>query len=64
MVPVRTAIDAEFDRYVERHKAELASESIGVGEGFDFQLFDRAQLTSSDTRLALSGIVPRDLVLD
>ncbi len=59
MAPVKTAIDAEFDRYVERHKAELASESIGVGEIFDFQLFDRAQLISPDTRFALSGIVNR-----
>src|SRR5437773_12564850 len=50
MAPVKTAIDAEFDRYVERHKAELPAESIGVGEAFDFQLFDRTQLTSSDTR--------------
>src|SRR5262245_47927153 len=40
MAPVKAAVDAEFDRYVERHKAELASESIGVAETFDFQLFD------------------------
>jgi hypothetical protein len=59
MAPVKTTIDAEFDRYVERHKAELPSESIGVGENFDFQLFDRTQLTSGDTRFALSGIVNR-----
>jgi hypothetical protein len=59
MAPVKAAIDAEFDRYVARHKAELPDETIGVGEAFDFQLFDRAQLTSSDTRFALSGIVNR-----
>jgi hypothetical protein len=59
MVPVKAAIDAEFDRYVARHKAELPDETIGVGEAFNFQLFDRAQLTSSDTRFVLSGIVNR-----
>src|SRR5258708_3744411 len=59
MVPVRQAIDAEFDRYVAKHKASLPNESIGVGDGFDFQLFDRAQLTSPDTRFVLAGIVNR-----
>jgi hypothetical protein len=59
MAPVKAAIDAEFDRYVARHKAELPDETIGVGEAFDFQLFDRAQLTSSDARFVLSGIVNR-----
>ena len=46
MTPVRQAIDGEFDRYVARHKASLPKETIGVGEGFDFQLFDRALLYS------------------
>jgi hypothetical protein len=59
MVPVRQAIDAEFDRYIAKHKASLPNESIGVGDGFDFQLFDRAQLYSPDTRFVLSGIVNR-----
>jgi hypothetical protein len=36
MVPVRQAIDGEFDRYVARHGANLPKETIGVGEGFDF----------------------------
>ena len=40
-------------------RPSLPAESIGVGEGFDFQLFDRAQLTSPDTRFALAGIVNR-----
>src|SRR5262249_46742438 len=40
-------------------KIELPSESIGVGSGFAFQLFDRAQLYSADTRFVLSGIVNR-----
>jgi len=59
MAPIKAAIDAEFERYIARHKAELSGESIGVGEGFDFQLFDRAQLTSGDTRFVLAGIVNR-----
>ncbi|MBR0988850.1 hypothetical protein [Bradyrhizobium liaoningense] len=53
------AIDAEFDRYIIRQKAAYPSESIGVGEGFDVQLFDRAVLKSRDTRFVLAGIVNR-----
>src|ERR1700743_2444871 len=59
MAPVRQAIDAEFDRYIIGHKAELPNQSIGVGDSFDFQLFDRAQLYSADARFVLSGIVNR-----
>jgi mono/diheme cytochrome c family protein len=59
MVPVRKALDAEFDRYVSRHKADLPNETIGVGTSFDFQLFDRALLNSNDTRFVLAGIVNR-----
>ena len=59
MLQVRQAIDGEFDRYIERHTANLPKETVGVGEGFDFQLFDRAQLYSADTRFALAGIVNR-----
>ena len=59
MIQVRQAIDGEFDRYVARHKAGLPNETIGVGTGFDFQLFDRAQLYSSETRFVLAGIVNR-----
>jgi hypothetical protein len=59
MAPVRGAFDAEFDRYIQAHKAELPNESIGVGTSFDFQLFDRALLYSSDTRFVLAGIVNR-----
>ncbi|UVO38129.1 hypothetical protein KUL72_07075 [Bradyrhizobium arachidis] len=53
------AIDAEFDRYVARHKRAWPSETIGVGEGFDVQLFDRAGLNSANTRFVLAGIVNR-----
>jgi hypothetical protein len=53
------AIDAEFDRYIAQHKATSPSETIGVGEGFDVQLFDRANLKSADTRFVLAGIVNR-----
>lgn len=59
MIPVRQAIDGEFDRYVARHKKSLPNETIGVGEGFDFQLFDRGQLEAGDTRFVLAGIVNR-----
>ncbi len=59
MAPVRRAIDAEFDRYIAAHKTELPNASIGVGDGFDFQLFDRAQLYSDHARFVLSGIINR-----
>ncbi|MBR0708530.1 hypothetical protein [Bradyrhizobium liaoningense] len=53
------AIDAEFERYVAQQKAAYPTETIGVGEGFDVQLFDRAVLKSSNTRFVLAGIVNR-----
>ena len=59
MVPVRQAIDAEFDRYIARHKRSLPNETIGVGDGFAFQLFDRTWLDAGDTRFVLAGIVNR-----
>jgi hypothetical protein len=59
ILPVRKAIDAEFDRYIAKHKADHPEISIGVGDGNDFQLFDRAPLYSDDTRFVLSGIVNR-----
>jgi hypothetical protein len=59
MVPIRRALDDEFDRYIGRHKADLPNETIGVGTSFAFQLFDRALLYSPDTRFVLAGIVNR-----
>jgi hypothetical protein len=59
MAPVKKALDADFERYVVKHKAELPNESIGVGASFAFQLFDRAKLYSDDARFVLSGIVNR-----
>jgi len=59
MIPVREAIDGEFDRYIARHQAGLPKETIGLGAGHDFQLFDRALLYSQDTRFVLAGIVNR-----
>ena len=53
------AIDAEFDRYIAWYKATYPGETIGAGEGFDVQLFDRANLKSRDTRFVLAGIVNR-----
>ncbi|HEV7410793.1 MAG TPA: hypothetical protein VGO01_20090, partial [Bradyrhizobium sp.] len=59
MAPVRQALDGEFDRYIVRHRADLPGETIGIGNTFDWQLFDRAQLYSADTRFVLAGIVNR-----
>jgi hypothetical protein len=59
MAGVRTALDDEFDRYITRHKAALPNETIGVGAGYGFQLFDRAALYSDDARFLLAGIVNR-----
>jgi len=59
MAPVRKALDDEFERYIRRHGADLPNETIGVGTGFAFQLFDRAQLYADDTRFVLAGIVNR-----
>jgi hypothetical protein len=59
MAPVRQALDGEFERYMTRHQANLPKETIGVGEGFDFQLFDRTLLYSQETRFVLAGIVNR-----
>jgi hypothetical protein len=59
MAQVAKALDADVARYIERHKATSPNESIGVGTGFAFQLFDLAQLYSADTRFVLSGIVNR-----
>lgn len=59
LAPIPPAIDAEFDRYIARQKAAYPTETIGVGEAFDVQLFDRANLKSRDTRFVLAGIVNR-----
>jgi hypothetical protein len=59
MAPVRQALDDEFDRYIRRHKADLPNETIGVGNSFGFQLFDRAWLYSAASRFVLAGIVNR-----
>lgn len=57
--PILPAIDAEFDRYIAQHKAASPNETIGVGDSFDIQLFDRAVLKSPNTRFVLAGIVNR-----
>jgi hypothetical protein len=57
--PLRKALDEEFERYVERHRAASPDKTIGVGASFDFQLFDRAKLYSAATRFVLAGIVNR-----
>lgn len=59
MAPVREAIDREFDQYIAKHQTSLPNETIGVGDSFDFQLFDRTLLYSPHTRFVLAGIVNR-----
>ncbi|MGY4422339.1 hypothetical protein ACVWY2_004788 [Bradyrhizobium sp. JR6.1] len=59
MVPVREALDREFNGYVAKHRVSLPNESIGVGDSFAFQLFDRALFESADVRFVLAGIVNR-----
>ncbi|MGV7215958.1 hypothetical protein [Bradyrhizobium sp. UFLA05-112] len=59
LAQIRPAIDAEFERYIARHKAKAPDETIGVGDDFDVQLFDRSNLNSRDTRFVLAGIVNR-----
>lgn len=56
---IRPAIDAEFDSYIARRHAVAPNDSIGVGDGFDVQLFDRTTLNASDARFVLAGIVNR-----
>jgi hypothetical protein len=56
---IAPVIEAEIDRYVARQRAAYPTETIGVGEGFDVQLFDRSNLKSRDTRFVLTGIVNR-----
>ena len=59
IAPIRKSLDEEFERYVQRHKAELPNDTIGFGPKFDFQLFDRDQLYSNATRFVLAAIVNR-----
>src|SRR5258706_6516705 len=59
MAPVHQAIDAEFERYLARHRTELPGETIGVGASFDWQMFDRELLYSARSRFVLAGIANR-----
>ena len=59
MAPVRGALDAEVDRYAARRRGELPGETIGVGESFGWQMFDRDLLYSPRSRFVLAGIVNR-----
>src|SRR5258705_1528189 len=56
MALVRQAIDAEFERYVARHRADLPGETIGVGASFDWQIFDRELLYSARSRFVLAEL--------
>jgi mono/diheme cytochrome c family protein len=59
MSPVRNALDDEFERYIARHRADQPGETVGVGNSYDVQLFDRTQLYAPDSRFVLAGIVNR-----
>jgi hypothetical protein len=59
MAPVRKALDVEFAKYTLNHKTALPNESVGTGNSYDFQLFDRTLLESPDTRFVLAGIINR-----
>jgi hypothetical protein len=59
MAGVRKALDEDFERYLAKHKASLPSETIGVGQSFDWQVFDRDLLYSARARFVLAGIVNR-----
>jgi hypothetical protein len=59
MAPVRKALDADFERYLAKHKASLPNETIGVGLSYDWQLFDRELLYSARARFVLAGVVNR-----
>jgi hypothetical protein len=59
MAPVRKALDEEFERYLQRHRAGRPNETIGAGASFDFELFDRDLLYSPATRFVLAGIINR-----
>jgi hypothetical protein len=59
MAPIRDAMEREFADYLTRHQTNDPGDSIGIGPGYEVQLFDKAALTSPDTRFVLSGIVNR-----
>lgn len=59
MVPIRTAIDRDFDRYRERHKVALAGGQDEAGKPATLQLFDLPALYADSTRFVLAGIVNR-----
>lgn len=59
MGPVRDAMERAFADYLQRRQANYPGDSVGVGPGYEVQLFDKAALTAPDTRFVLSGIVNR-----
>ena len=59
MLPVRKALDGEFERFLQRHAADHPNETIGVDVTSGVQLFDRALLYSPATRFVLAGIINR-----
>src|SRR5882757_9546668 len=59
MAGVRKALDEDFERYLAKHRTSLPNETIGVGQSFDWQVFDRDLLYSERARFVLAGIVNR-----
>ena len=59
MALVQVALNDAFARYFADHHTRSPNDSIGVGAGHDLLLFDKAMLTSPDTRFVLAGIVNR-----
>jgi hypothetical protein len=59
MAGVRKALDEDFERYLAKHRASLPNETIGVGQSFDWQMFDRDLLYSARARFVLAGVVNR-----
>ena len=59
IVQLRPAFEAEFARYLDRHRATLPLESIGIGPPHDVLLFDQSRLYAANTSFVLAGIVNR-----
>lgn len=59
LAPVIRELNVAIDGYIAAQRDVVPDARIGVGEPSDIRLFDRAALTSAQTRFALAGIVNR-----
>jgi len=55
LLPVRKAIDGEFERYITKQQKWSRERGGRRGSSFDLQLFDRALLYSRDTRFVAAS---------